>query len=380
MCTHLWRRYTCPRAPEPKPSSELASRPGDNPSIKQGARVTDKDLVAEEENIFREHDPASGDAETDPHIIHWVYNLIRCAHRHPSHCRKWSCVGTKIQHFDGPCPWCTGEVDPHVPHRREATLAVVLPLPTPLEDPPTLASERLAEFQEYRGAGIPTYSEVGWERTIRHVWPEIFCQLQHEHIGRSEAQRYECDGTAERWRTNAASDQRESEATAILRSFLSRGGPGGDRSLFRNAWYLWLLATSPTGMTFVYTPGSEYRDRFALLTQLADQRATLLIERGKAAESQEDVPNAGRHQSADWGETIGLRNTLPRRMPHHLAQDDGLHKSLMKYLGTSLLAVLNPWPKKEVTNHASYLGHRGPHFADRIHKDLQDIVERVEVH
>ncbi|KZL65343.1 hypothetical protein CI238_11191 [Colletotrichum incanum] len=392
MCMELWRRYICSKPPHYTPTSDLNVGRDNHPQPRND--VVDHHLVEEFHNIFRENRESPQDNADGSCQIHWVYNLIRCAHLYSQDCATSSCVGMKIQYFDSACSYCTGSIDVHVDEDHEIKREINLPLQVPSNEV-NMEQQALHGFEQYREKyllqllqlfhvvllkPIPLQPEtVIWKTFIETAWPETFCKLEYGHIGHGSLA-CECEATTEEWRTNTAYSKRKNEALAILNSLESRSGPHGAYVYYwwtqgfgeDDDWQPTARADSlyskyhpendflPVQMTFVNFKREDYDKRYQNLREMAENCLGQLKQKGE--DVSQEHPKTGYWQQCGirW---IGLDNwekSLDRRMEflewvyQFLALDVGLHENVMMYLGAALLAMLNPWPNPQIHDHPSH--------------------------
>ncbi|KAK1999591.1 hypothetical protein LX36DRAFT_573908 [Colletotrichum falcatum] len=399
MCVELWRRYFCPKAPNHTPTSHFTGPTDVHPQPRDD--VAGHHLVQECENIFRENEESPQDNVDEGRQIHWVYNLIRCAHLYSHECAESPCVGTRVQYFDGPCWHCTGSIDVHVRDYGEVLRDASMPLRLPATGR-ELNPEVVHGFEQYREKyllrllrllhvvmmkSLQIRPQGGtWESFIQVAWPETFCKLDFEHIGHGVVD-CECPTTNEEWRTNTAYSKRKNEALAILNSLEERSGPSGAYVHFwctdgfgidpdweptarASRVYAKYKASEdflPYQMPFVNFKREEYDQRYSMLQRLAENCLRQLKQSGKDVSQELPAEGHWRECRIDW---IGIDNwerSLDRRMEflewvyQFLALDAGLHESVMMYLGAALLAILNPWPNPHISYHPS---HPSPYALD----------------
>ncbi|KDN69336.1 hypothetical protein CSUB01_09894 [Colletotrichum sublineola] len=411
MCIDLWRRYTCPKAPDERLglllTSDTAPEPREHPYVRRSVGVTANQLTHEADNVFREVNRADPEATAKSRDnVHWLYNLVRCAHLYPRDCRAYGCIGTRIQHFAGPCPYCTGQVDLHVDPRQSITHEEELPLRTPQDDV-GLAEATVSDFRAYQsrylGHLLRTARAVverndylvaesqQWLRIIRYAWPETFCPSVHAHIGHGDVH-CECDARVEPWRTNPGSHQRRRAATGALRRF--GGADGSSRTEPTNFWRV-PVYNADTGafvrrgtslraaaicntfnreedfpshqMTFFHPPEDEYWHRHTDLRTLSSQCIKKLLRH---------VPEG--QSPARWEKTVCGRQNLLLWLFQMLEGDTGLHRSITQYLGAGLLSLLNPWAPSDDADYPSRSAGCALGKADGAHEDLEAIVLRLE--
>ncbi|KAK1974915.1 hypothetical protein LZ30DRAFT_739115 [Colletotrichum cereale] len=392
MCVELWRRYFCPKAPNHMPTNDLEFGTDVHPQPRDD--VAGQCLVQECENVFRENQESPQDNVDEDRQIHWVYNLIRCAHLYSHECAGSSCVGVRIQHFDRPCPFCTGGIDVHVRDFREVLLDVSVPLKVP-SSTTVMDPEVLQSFEHYREKyllrllrlfhvvllrSLPIEPEDdSWKSFIQVAWPETFCKLNYAHIGHGVAG-CDCPGTKEEWRTNTAYSKRKNEALAILDSLEDRSGPDGAYFYY---WWTEGFGTDedweptdraydvyskydkeddflPHQMPFVNFRRDDYNQRYSRLQDMARDCLEDLKERGENV-CQEHPKTGPWHVNRiswmgfdDWEKSLGRRMGFLEWVYQFLALDAGLHEDVMMYLGAALLAMLNPWPNPQVGDHPSH--------------------------
>ncbi|KAK1962568.1 hypothetical protein LY78DRAFT_234027 [Colletotrichum sublineola] len=391
MCIELWRRYFCPKAPSPTPTSDLDL--GTEPHPQPRDDVADHHLVRECDNILRENQESPQDNVDEQRQIHWVYNLVRCAHLYSHQCVNSPCRGVRIQYFNRPCPFCTGGIDLHVRDFDEISSDVSVPLHTPYSRIP-MDPELLQRFEEYREKYLlrllllfqvvllkslrPRAEGDTWKSFIQVAWPETFCRLDFDHIGHG-AVVCECPGTKEEWRTNTAHSKRKNEALAILNSLEDRSGPHGAYVYFwwtegygiDQNWEPTERASEvyrcyneedflPYQMPFVNFKPDDYNVRFAKLRDMAEGVLRQLKERGQDVSQQHPGTGYWMRCGIKWMRFDDWEKSLDRRMEflvwayQFLALDEGLHEHVMMYLGAALLAMLNPWPNPQVGDHPSH--------------------------
>ncbi|KAK2022456.1 hypothetical protein LX32DRAFT_629882 [Colletotrichum zoysiae] len=392
MCLELWRRYFCPKAPNHTPTSDLNLGTDAHPQPR--ADVIGHCLVLESDNIFRENEESPEDNMDEGRQIHWMYNLVRCAHLYSHECAGSPCVGVRVQHFDRPCPHCTGGIDVHVRDWGEVMYDVCLSLKIPASQRP-LDPEVIQRFEEYREKYLLRLLRVfhvvlmkslvlepgseTWKSLIEVAWPETFCRLEYGHIGHGVVA-CECPGTKEEWRTNTAHSKRKNEALALLDGLKDRCGSDGE---YTNYWFTEGFGTDPNWkpservndlynkfddkddflphqMPFVNFKKQEYDQRYSMLEKLAENCLRQLKERGKDYSQEHPQDEYWLRCGIMWMGPDDWERSLDRRMEflkwvyQFLALDAGLHVNVMMYLGSSLLAMLNPWPNSQSGSHPSH--------------------------
>ncbi|KAF9879689.1 hypothetical protein CkaCkLH20_02500 [Colletotrichum karsti] len=390
MCIQLWRRYICPRARNPQPLQQPAAGwRATHPRPKPG--VFDHHLVFQEDNIFREnvHDP--NDRIQDDMQIHWIKNIIRCAHPHYIQCHNLAEPIGKIQYINGSCPSCTGSIDVHVEqHTHVLQEWDVHPrIPKVGEEDMDIRFNMMFEgYKEYyllelmklimsvlkKPYPINHIQGAQWQAMIENCWPETFCKVKHSHLG-DAIDRCECIQTKEEWRVNMSTSMRKNEANAVL----SRGDLNAAGSLDQYyADVFWApSASNPTvlkqywqttaradalyqdfppvdfpdyQMAFVNIHSIVYAHRYARLQKLSSDCRRALSERGAHRSQRYPDPQSYTRRHIrwfgidDWDASLGRRHVFLDWIYRFLALDAGLDEELMMYLAGGLLAVLNPWP------------------------------------
>ncbi|KAK1586143.1 uncharacterized protein LY79DRAFT_591046 [Colletotrichum navitas] len=399
MCIELWRRYFCPKAPNHTPTSDLNLGTDVHPQPRED--VAGHCLVQECDNVFRENQESPQDNVDEGRQIHWIYNLVRCAHLYSHECARSPCIGGRVQHFDRPCPYCTGGIDVHVRDYGEILRDVSLPLKIPATGR-AMDPEVVQRFEHYREKyllrllrlfhvvllrSLPVSPESEtWKSFIEIAWPETFCKLDFDHIGHGVVE-CECPATKEEWRTNSAYSKRKNEALAILNGLEARSGPRGAYVYF---WWTEGFGTDadweptdrangvyskydeendflPHQMQFVNFKQEDYDRRYSKLQTLADNCLRQLKERGKDVSQEHPKTGYWQHCGIKWMGFDEWESSLNRRMEflewvyQFLALDAGLHENVMMYLAAALLAMLNPWPNPQIEYHPS---HPSPYALD----------------
>ncbi|OHF03584.1 hypothetical protein CORC01_01303 [Colletotrichum orchidophilum] len=397
MCTHLWRRYYCPRAVK---CTQISGQRQQHPFPDE--KIEDHHLIRENDNVYRENDQYSFQEVPHGKLIHWVYNVIRCAHLHAADCVKGGCLGSIVQIFKGACYFCTGNVDAYFESPDEVlnTIPSKIDLPGPGID---LSADRIHVFETYREKYLlqllklclavlsrpyPVEAESrDWEMEMEAAWPEIWCKLFRDHIG-SGAFYCECKPMQEEWRTNPAFAMRHNEASCVLDNFGFRVGEEGTVEAFAEAdtgqhWdpaeEVWVPASEPTEramrleglydddrdfpqhqISFVALSRDTYDRRLYKLLKRAEQCRDHVAERG--AQTSQTHPRGEYWNShnmpwlglEDWSRSVWRRYNFLSWLYKFLALDAGLDEQVMMYVGGGLLAVLNPWPNPQNIDHSSH--------------------------
>ncbi|KAI3554408.1 hypothetical protein CABS03_07671 [Colletotrichum abscissum] len=397
MCIILWRRYYCTKPPGytlhdgEKQTHPLPDR-----------RIDGHHLVKEEDNVFREN--TQHDFQEVPHRkhIHWVYNLIRCAHLHATDCINGLCRGVLVQIMDGECYFCTGDVDAYYDSPDEVMQSIprTIRLPGPgvyLEAIPThkfiiyrenYLRQLLRLSLTMLSKPFPVEAESReWEMEISSAWPEIWCKLLRTHIGHNVFH-CDCKPMDEVWRVNPAFAMRKNEAAHILEDMAYRTDEAGTLEVFaeeiRGQAFdedeeVWELTTGPSErainlenlhndkrdfpghqMAFVALSRDTYERRLHKLLERAKRARNAISERG-SDESQKHPSSAYWHShrmpwlgKEDWSRAVWRRYHFLAWLYNFLALDAGLDEQIMMYIGGALLAVLNPWPNPHYEDHASH--------------------------
>ncbi|KAK1623616.1 hypothetical protein BDP81DRAFT_465251 [Colletotrichum phormii] len=397
MCINLWRRYYCT-----KPSGYTTNNGETKRHPLPDGRIHGHRLVKEEDNVYREN--TERDFQEVPYgkLIHWVNNLVRCAHLHAKDCTTGRCRGGLVQIMDGECYFCTGNIDAYFESPDEVLQSI--PADNKVPGPgANLSIIHTHDFIVYRenylrqllrltltvlSKPFPVEAETReWEMEISSSWPEIWCKLLRSHIGHGVFY-CQCKPMNEEWRVNPALAMRKNEATYILENMVNRTDSEGtleafaeeiSGQVFDEEEEAWDHVTGPTDralqleslhddprdwpghqMAFVALSHDTYSRRMFKLKERAERARDAISDRG-SEESQKHPSSAYWHShklpwlgKEDWSRAVWRRYYFLCWLYNFLALDAGLDEDIMMYIGGGLLAVLNPWPNPHFTPHASH--------------------------